>query len=403
GGVPAAPPPFLQTVPGPNVTFLIGGSEAVTLYGNLDLSYDVTTKGLQPFYASSGDSPVGNMGWLGAISTNLSYIGVRGAHKVSAAYSIPYSTARMNPFSGEIGDYSVIMGNSGGDNRVEFATRLDHSLWYESPAIRGFQFNALVSPGQNRASDNSNIPAGEPSCAGGNLPGSGALSPACNDGSFGAAYSTSLAYQSRGLYVSAAYELHKKVNRVSDVGDPALSPLDVGDEQGTKFGLQFAPTKTTTVSAIYEDLARYIPSALDFQNERARSGYWLAVTQGLNANRDSFNFGWAHANATRGDTGQHNTPGGFNPDNAANMYTIMYRHAIDRHFSIYADWAMTANHPDAHYDLGAGGRGITTDCHDATQLTAFDATATTLLSGEGPHCYAGGLLRGFSLGLNLRF
>jgi len=27
------------------------------------------------------------------------------------------------------------MGNTGGDNRVEFGTRLDHSVWYESPVL----------------------------------------------------------------------------------------------------------------------------------------------------------------------------------------------------------------------------------------------------------------------------
>ena len=64
---------------------------------------------------------------------------------------------------------------------------------------------------------------------------------------------------------------------------------------------------------------------------------------------------------------------------------------------------MTLNHPAAHYDLGAGGRGVTTDCHDGSNLTAFDPTATPPVSGAGPHCYAGGLLRAFSAGLNLKF
>jgi len=34
----------------------------------------------------------------------------------------PYkaSTDRLNPFNGQLGGYNTIMGNSGGDNRVEF-------------------------------------------------------------------------------------------------------------------------------------------------------------------------------------------------------------------------------------------------------------------------------------------
>ena len=43
--------------------------------------------------------------------------------KTDASYNI--STAGMNLFSGMIGDYSAVMGNTGGDNRVEFLTRLD--------------------------------------------------------------------------------------------------------------------------------------------------------------------------------------------------------------------------------------------------------------------------------------
>jgi hypothetical protein len=81
--------------------------------------------------------------------------------KTDAQYKT--STARMNPFSGVLGDYSVVMDNTGGDNRVEFGTRLDHAIWYESPRMSGVTVNALVSPGQNREDDNSLISASESS------------------------------------------------------------------------------------------------------------------------------------------------------------------------------------------------------------------------------------------------
>jgi predicted porin len=442
------------------LTFLIG-KEAVTFYGNLDLSFDDTTKGLQNFYPVSNDSPVGNVGWMTAVSTNLSYIGIRGSHTLSKNLYVPYqletqidvsstsgtantnnsddstvkggltsrnsyiglgtkyagaikvgktdapyktSTARMNPFSGELGDYSVIMGNTGGDNRAEFMTRLDHSIWYESPVMNGATVNLLVAPGQNRAADNSNIPAGESSCAGGNSPGSGALPPACNDGSWGLAYSGSAQYQRGRFYVTGAYEMHKKVNRSSDLGVPATDPLaiaDVADEDARKVGAQYLLGTGTTISGIYEDMRRYVPEFLMYQNERQRTGTWFAVTQAF-TKKDNLNFGWAHANGTPGDPGQHNTVGGANADNAANMYTIAFKHAIDNHFSWYVDTAYTANHADAHYDLGAGGRGVTTDCHDASTEAAFDPTTGTV-TGNGPHCYAGGQLRGVSAGIDLKF
>jgi predicted porin len=308
----------------------------------------------------------------------------------------------MNPFLGMLGDYAVIMGNSGGDNRVEFGTRLEHAIWYESPNWNGLNFNALVSPGQNRADDSSNLSAGSSDYAGGNVPGSILLPVACNDGAFSNAYSASLSYTNNGLYITGAYEMHKKVNRTSDLfdGTPAsFDARDIADEHASKLGLQYTFPTRTTVSAIWEDLKRKIDPALDFQNERTRTGYWLALSQGITS-KDSLHFGWAHANKTPGDVGIHNTAAlTANPDNAANMYTLAWKHQMDKNLSIYADWAETVNHRDAHFDLGAGGRGVTTDCHDASNPdpTAFDANP------NGPHCWAGGHLKGISVGMKYVF
>ncbi len=448
---PAPPAPsFIQRMPGDPVSFNIGG-EIVTLYGNLDLSYDVVSKGLPNF---APDPPVGNTGYLSGVSTNLSYIGVRGRHKLGPKSGFLYqletqldisstsgtsntnssndsvvkggltsrnsyigvdtpvgqfkvgksdapyknSTARMNPFNGTLGDYAVVMGNSGGDNRVEFGSRVDHAIWFDSKVYQGLSLSAMVSPGQNRSFDSSLIPSGESSCAGGNVPGSGALPPACNDGSFQNLYSASLSLQSHKAYFTTAYELHKRVNRTSDLGDPN----DIADEQAVKGGIQWAFNNRTTISGIYESLARHVSPSLQFQNERARDGFYFSLTHMLDP-KDTLAFGWARANPTPGDTGQHNTPGGLNPDNMANMFAFLYRHQIDRHVGYYFDWALTLNHPDAHFDLGAGGRGLNYDCHDAVQLTAFDPTVPGLVSGTGPHCYAGNRLQGFSTGLNVRF
>ena len=456
--------------PGNNVTFMIG-KNPVQVYGNLDLSFDDTTKGLKSSYPNPGGTPfapVGNYGWMTGISSNLSYFGARGSYKlgpqshllwqletqldVSATSGTPNtnsnndavvkggltsrnsfigigtdagnfkigktdapyknSTSRMNPFNATIGDYAIVMGNTGGDNRVEFGTRLDHALWYESPTRYALQFNALVSPGQNRAYDDSNIPAGEPSCAGGNLPGSGATPPACNDGAWGTVYSADLQWQPRHspLYLTAAWELHKQVNRSSDIAvvdapSAALAAQDVADEQAMKYGAQWQMSRASAFSLVYEQFWRYVPADLQYQNERQRDGWYSSFTTLLSP-KDQIALEWAHAGQTPGDPGQHNTPGGPNQANQANVYAFLYRHQIDRHVSWYTDWALTANQFAAHYDLGAGGRGLTTDCHDATQLTAFDPTVPAPglpVSGTGPHCYAGGQLQGFSTGLKVTF
>jgi predicted porin len=437
----------IQRKAGEGFTILTRGGEA-TLYANLDVSLDTSTKGFDHLQVD-GVPPVGGNGWMADISSNISYVGVRGFQglgsfparfvyqletqiDVSASSGTaetnsntsnvvkggltsrnsfiglaspswgavkigktdaPYknSTQLMNPFSGMWGDYAVIMGNSGGDNRVEFGTRLDHALWYESPVFHGLQFNALVSPGQNRASDNSNIAAGESDCTGGNIPGSGGTPAACNDGAFGTAYSTDLAWREGSFYATVAYELHKKVNRTSDL--PTWDSGDIADESAAKIGAQYRFSTNTTVSAIYEHLDRKVPDRLAYQNERSRNGTWLAVSQQV-GDVDSLHFGWAHAGRTPGDPGQHNTPGGADQDNEANMFTLAWKHQVDKNFTLYTDFAETLNHYAAHFDLGAGGRSVTTDCHDASNpdTSGFDP------NGDAPHCWAGAHPKGFSIG-----
>jgi predicted porin len=307
GKAPAAGEPvgygFLEKKPGNPLTFITPGGE-ITAYGNIDVSFDYTSKNVKgldlPVQTSTGDfatAPVGNFGWMPAISTNLSYLGVRGfqrlpgvpfnfVYQLEGGFDVsatpgnketnsnlsnsvngalfsrnsyiglsspeygaikigkttgPYqnSTAAFNPFAGQIGDYAVIMGNTGGDNRVEFGTRLSHAVWYESPTFAGFQWNLLFSPGQNRSDTSDNIPAGESDCAGGNIPGSGGTTPtACNDGSFSNAISTNLSYTNGPFYATAAYERHFKVNRQSDLGAglPTLFSQDVADEDAFKAG-----------------------------------------------------------------------------------------------------------------------------------------------------------------------
>src|SRR5579871_5287683 len=273
---------FLEHKKGNPLTFYTPGGE-ITGYGNIDVSVDDTTKALggnintNPIFTGGSEPfPAGNFGWLPAISSNSSYLGVRGFQRIEnfpfnfvyqmelgfevsatpglkqsnsqisdavngalfnrntyvgfaspefgaikiGKTSTPYanSTGGFNPFAGQIGDMRVIMGNTGGDNRVEFDTRLDHSIWYESPTIAGFQWNLLFSPGQNRSQISDNIAAGESDCTGGNDPQSGGLFPnGCNDGAFSNAISANLSYTNGPFYATVAYERHFKVNRQSDI------------------------------------------------------------------------------------------------------------------------------------------------------------------------------------------
>jgi predicted porin/uncharacterized coiled-coil protein SlyX len=467
---------FFERKPGDRTTFYLPGGE-LTTYANLDVSIDATTKGLDGKTALDASWPMGNMGWMPAVSTNLSYFGVRGFQSlkglpfnfiyqletqidVAATSGIgetnsnqsnivkggltsrnsyigiafpdwgslmvgktdaPYknSTMKMNPFYAMIGDYQVIMGNTGGDNRVEFGTSLDHSIWYQSPNWRGFVIDALASPGQNRANNSDNIAAGESDCTGGNIPGSGGITPlTCSDGSFGTAMSASLSYTKGSLYIAGAYERHEKVNRSSDITSiypsgnsysQSLATQDVAAEDAGKVGVMYTfPTKTS-LGTIVEILHRYVPADLQFQNERQRLGTWLVASQKLGRN-SSVHFGWAHAFRAPGDPGQHNdsyavppsgdpamdATAGAHVNNTANLFTAALKNQINKNLTAYVDWALTANGPAAHYDLGAGGRAVTTDCHDA-----FAATGG--LMGSNPHCWTGSNLMGVSGGINFKF
>jgi predicted porin len=400
----------------------------------------------------------GVRGGLGSGTTYLGFGGKDwGALKIGHA-ATPYtnSTRRLDPFAGMVGDMPTIMANTGGDNRVEFNAAMDHAIWYESPNWSGFSFDALFSPGQNRTADsNLALAGGSSNCSGDNYPGSGNLLLACDDGGFDNAYSIDLKFETKQLFLTAAYELHKHVNRNSDgigsnapayadminQGDPAAGaggPLsqylnwaqynfvasaygatgscttapssgtyycasaspefvgDIGDEAAFKFGAQYIFDFGLTVNGIFERMTRKLPAALEFQNERQRNGYWVALTQDLSAT-DNLNFGWAHAGRTPGDpAGQHN----YNPnssDNTADMFTFAYKHKFDKQLYWYANIAETINHGNAHYDLGAGSHGIKTDCHDGMTSPIIDYTSA------GNTTWGGCRPKALSVGVNYKF
>ena len=428
---------FLEHKPGKDLTFYTHCGE-ITLYGQLDVSFDGATKNAKSGpVAPDGTTPIGNFGWMPDISTNISYLGARGfqrlpLHDFNFVYQFeagvdisvtpgirqtnsnlsnsvngalfsrnsyiglassqwgaikigktdaPYknSTAAFNPFVGTWGDYAVVMGNSGGDNRVEFGTRLSHSIWYESPKIYGFQFNLLYSPGQNRDNDSSNLPSGESDCAGGNDPTSGG-NPliSCSDGAWNNVVSANLSYTNGPLYMTAAGEWHQSVNRQSDLAGAYGVPLtfttqncsafltapgavdggiaqqqcanDVANEWAAKAGIMYQFATKTTVGAVVEYMHRDVPADLAFQNERTRWGTWLVVSQELTP-LDSVYFGWAHAFRSPGNPGQHNdstlvTANGaaFGPNqNQADMVTAEWKHKLSDNLIWYNIVAATFN------------------------------------------------------------
>jgi len=453
-----------------------------------------------PYVMTGGQKagPYGRVGWLGAMSSNGSSIGYRGEHRipntdvdfiyqVSSAIDMvaapglqntwtkssntvlggiglgdtfvgfqehswgkikfgemymPYknSTDRLNPFGTGLGNYAVIMGNSGGDNRIEFGTRSDDVVYYTSPTWAGISFDLAYAFGQQVDPNSDLTPEGSPDCAGSNNPGSGNLFLNCDDGGYNRAYSADLKFEMGGLYLVAAYEIHKQVNRSSDgiganspyynylvsqgptgkqaylldwadylayageypgaaaAGTPAYNTaVDVADEWAMKFGVQYNFDFGLSVDYLYEEMHREVPPEMEFQNERQRNGMWFALQQSFWDGRDVVAGGWGHAGASVGDPGgQHN----YNPNstgNQSNMYTLQWWHKLDKQLTVYFDWAETINDGNAHYDLGAGGHGIKTDCHDATHNQFVD------YSSAGPTTWGGCHEQGISTGVSYRF
>ena len=162
---------------------------------------------------------------------------------------------------------------------------------------------------------------------------------------------------------------------------------------------------------------RYVDADLRFQNERQRNGTWAFVTQEL-GEKDEVSFGWAHAFRAQGDPGQHTfanltTPaegGTFAPNlNDADMVTAVWKHKFNKSLFWYLNGAMTMNDTTGHYDLGAGGHGVTTDGHDASGSPnagggGNPGNGTTGGGiGASPHTFTGGTLLGISTGLNYKF
>jgi predicted porin len=430
---PASPPSSgVRTKPGDSLTFQIGANSEVTLYGHADVSADYQTNGLKNAVGATG-----NNGWVGDVSSNLSYFGVRGLRQlnddVRAVFQFetevmvaattgtsdqapdgtaqksglgsrnsyvglesaslgaiklgktdtPYksSTGRLDPFSNTVADYNSIMGNTGGDARAEFDLRTPHSIWYESPKWSGFSLSALVSPGQNRSTDGLQYALGEPDCTGGNSVGPQNPASGCNDGSFGTAYSAAGSYEMGPLYATLAYELHKRVNRSGD--DLAPGSVGIANESGFKIGVQYT-FAATTIDLIWEKMKRNaITPILD---ERSRNGAWLALTQRLTPS-DELNLGWAHAGKTPGN------PNGAPPNmngidgsaqavnNAANQFSLGYKHRFqDKKVSAYAVYTDLRNGDYAHYALGVSGHGIVTRNKDGDGATfaGYDAKAISV-------------------------
>ena len=112
-------------------------------------------------------------------------------------------------------------------------------------------------------------------CYGGNLPGSGNLPLNCDDGGYNYGYSFDIKYELGGLYLTAAYELHRGVNRSSD-GVGSNNPI-----YGALLGAPGANGCATPANALslkildwtdYNDICAEFPGAAAVGHARVQPG-----------------------------------------------------------------------------------------------------------------------------------
>jgi predicted porin len=432
----------------------------VTLYGSIDLSADVfnpsvydqgTKWGVASNISSFGVRVRHNLapyGWEGmavvaqlesqvdfasapneraAFGTRDSFLGLEspwGSIKAGKS-DTPYkkSTAAMDPFSRTLGDYNSIMGNTGGDNRAEFDWRMNHSIWYESPIFNGFQFSALISPGQNYAKDNSDYSYGDAfQCNGASTRGSGSNFPGtggaiggnigghgCTDGSFGNAYSAALTYKNGPFNAIAAFELHEQVNRRGDdnsqIGDNGAilgAPITLADgstvmtgvhnEWAAKIGGGYRFNDglgDVQLNAFYEWIRREVTAAEQPFNERSRDAVFASATQFIG--KWALSASYAHAFKSPGNPAMLSvndpvlaplaTLQGNLFSNDASQYALGARY----YFNDWASWYIVGSQldqgPGAHYCLGASGHGYQVCSRDASNNTIGGATIRAATTG----------------------
>jgi predicted porin len=377
----AAAPTAAPAAPsGSPLSTTIAGT-SVTLYGYADLSADVANDGKQSFKEVSsnlsylgvrGSHPLGSSGLkgifqietlanisatpteTGGLASRNSFVGIEGGFgKLMLGKSdTPYkrSTAAMDPFASSVADYNSIMGNTGGDLRAEFDARLPHAIFYDSPKWQGVSVNAMYSPGQKLANladaNNYAFAQGEKVCAGATPGSSGSLpdpgSTLCNDGAFTNAYSIAVNYDAGPLTATASYERHQAVDRTSDNGGVT------SNESAAKLGVSYN-FGGNRLSAIYEKF--YRGDGVDpTLNERARSGYYVSDVQDLGNSTDLM-AAWAHAGQTPGG------PDFATADDKANMYALGLKYHYDKQFALYLVGALLKQGAGGHYALGASGHG----------------------------------------------
>ena len=212
---------------------------------------------------------------------------------------------------GDVGTTPCVQtaGTSGSTSSFGFDNRYGNSIRYDSPSFRGLVVATHLSLGELNGPNNCNAYA----------------------------WSSKLQYTAYGVNAGLAYNLHRNLR------GPDLDDSIVLLAASYKFG-------TVAYVAGYYQTIRYDNPG---RNQLRQDGFGLLARRFYGAS--TFELGWYHGGAGRGDQ----TPvfsGIFTGDDTqANLYIIGYRYALSKRTELWTQLAQLRNGRNSGYDLGGSG------------------------------------------------
>ncbi len=296
------------------------------------------------------------------ISSRDTFVGLSspvGTLKAGFFYSpYYYAVDKLDPLALTIADMRAVIHNTGWGNKVEFSTRLTHSIQYASPDFSGFQFQVQYTNPEQVA----NVPGGKRVTAYANT----TYNAARNNGDgdvLGGIYAAALTYKSGPLYAAVGYERHNQVDRTGD-------GLGIEPEQGIEVGLGVTLPTKTTITGIYEYLNR---SGTGDGADRTRPlGLFLSLKQDIGDESLIGSFGYA---------GESKIPGG---NDGGGFFGLAFFHHFAKSTDAYLAFSKAFNSSAAQWGLGTQGHG---------------SVINPVNPGEGPMALSIGLVHRFSFGL----
>jgi predicted porin len=203
---------------------------------------------------------------------------------------------------------------NGNSNSFGFDNRYGNSIRYDSPDFSGWTAATHLSLGESKGTD----------------------------GCTPYAVSTKVQYAKGPLKAGVAYNVHHEL-RGEGLSDNYLL-----------LAANYQVSQAINVGAYWQRLRYANPGLLDLKQD----GFGLRGRYLLG--QSTFELGWYHAGAGKGDQTPAFSGLSVGPDTKSNLYLFAYRYAIDKAMDLWAQVAQLKNGANAAYDITGGSIGAGT-------------------------------------------